>query len=206
MPNNDIHIKYQTVIQEPRTGFYGSLTRTIAKHPLLSGAAAGLLVVAYAAIRSTKGVLNEPTIAAILGLIVIAVWTTLFFVMRSFFERQSFQTTDLDREIILTDTEFIWKQSGQTLQIIHQPTIKILADTVPPALLTDRMGRDTPTPVWLIIHGDDGEFVLKTRITAQEASRYPTVADALTLTVAEELSVNFASPLLMIVREQNDTP
>lgn len=203
MPDTNIHIKYQTSIQEPRPGFYGTLTRTIARHPLLSGAAAGLLVVAYAAIRSSKGVLNEPGFAAILGLIVITVWTVLFFVMRAFFERQSFQTTDLTREIIFTDELFTWKESGQIIQTIHQPTLKILSEPVPPALLTNRMGRDTPTPVWLVIHGTDGEFVLKTRITAQEANQYPTIENALAPTATEELAVNFASPLLMIVREQN---
>ncbi len=206
----DIHIKYTTSIEEPRPGIYGTITRFMGKHPLLSGFVAGLAVVLYAALSSAKGVLNEPEIATILGLIVIFVWTTLFFVMRAFFKRQSFQTTPLNREIILTDTEFTWKESGQILKTIHKPTLSILAEPVPPALLTTRTGRDTPTLVWLFIHDPtqpetdtNTQFTLQTRITAQEAATYPTTEGAITRPNDEELPINFASPLLMIIRQEN---
>ncbi len=201
----DIHITYPATIQQPHAGLYGKLLQNIAAHPILAGALAGLLVVAFAALRSSQGVLNEPAIAATLGTLVIVVWTVLFFLMRPFFQRQSFKTVEVTREIILTDDLFTRKESNHTLQTIPQPTLQLFTQPVPPTQLADRMGRDTPTPVWIVIQGpnDHEKFVLKTRITASEASQYPTADTALTQTKPhEELPINFASPLLMVIRKR----
>ncbi|MBA2661646.1 MAG: hypothetical protein H0U74_05085 [Bradymonadaceae bacterium] len=198
---SDVHISYRTIVQKPRTGPAGALLRQLSEHPLRMGLAGGAAVVAFAALRAHQGVVNEPVMALVFSLIVITTWTVLFYFMRPFFKLQTHYRQEVVREIVLSDDEFLWREDGQVVRALSKPRVSIFANSVPAEILSTGSKKDTPWPVWLVIAGEEGNFVVQTKVTAREASGFEPVEPALVAVTDEELPVNVASPLLMIARE-----
>lgn len=201
---SNLHIRYRTAVERPRTGPAGRLLRFLADHPVRAGLLCGGLVVAIAVVRASGGVANEPLFALVLSLIVVVTWTVLFYFMRPFFRQQTRVRVDVSREIVMTDDELMWKEDGQVRRVVPAPRVEAFSNPVPEAMLESPSQRDLPWPVWLVFTGGDEQIVVETRITAREASGYPPVdPDVLTRT-DETIPVQIASPLLMLVRRRRE--
>ncbi|QDG52620.1 hypothetical protein FIV42_18315 [Persicimonas caeni] len=191
----EVRIAYTTVLEEPRTGWLGEALRWMGKHPILAGLVGGLAAVLFAVARAFEGVRSAPFDALIISAIVVIVWMVLFYFLRGFFTRQALRTVEVRRDIEVTDEGFRWLQDDEELVKIEEPRFELFSTPVPDEKLDERK-RDQPWPVWLVVSGRDGRFVLESKITAGEASEYPKVDDEVLEATDEALPTGLASSLL----------
>ncbi|MFU8805128.1 MAG: hypothetical protein ACNA8W_15040 [Bradymonadaceae bacterium] len=198
---DDVHIKYRTVTRKDRTGPVGRLLSMVAEHPIRTGIIGGLVVVLIAGVRAQEGVLNAPILAIALSVIVIFTWTILFYFMRTFFRQQTYFDVEVVREILIQGENFLWQEHGRVLRALSEPRVDLFTNPVPEEMIAGKKKKDLPWPVWLVISGKEGRFIVETKVTAKEAAEYGQVDADVTAEVDEKLPVQVASPLLMLVRE-----
>jgi hypothetical protein len=196
----DITIIYRTISRKTRTGPVGRLLALISERPIVTGLVCGVAVVIIAALRAREGVRGEPLMAVMLSVIVIFTWTLLFYFMRSFFRQQTYFDVEVIREIQLKDDAFVWLEHDRVQRAFSNPKVEIFTNPVPEEMIEGKK-KDLPWPVWLVISGDEGRFVVETKVTAKEAAGYEAAPAAVMDGVDERLPVQVASPLLMLVRE-----
>lgn len=199
MSDEPIEIAYRTTIDEPRTGRIGSGLRWLGRHPLLGGLICGLAVVAIAVAVQPGGFATAPTIAAAISATVVLVWMVLFFLMRSFFEAQSYARFSVVRRLNIDDDRAVWTQQNEPLRSLENPRIQLYATAVPEGIGDDAKGRSGPTawPVWIVIDGDgDDPIVFETRDPASRARNYTEISDDLIEATDERLPRAIAAPLL----------
>jgi hypothetical protein len=200
---SDVQISYKTVVKKPRTGWAGNMLRWIGDHPLLAGLIGGLAAVGIAMARSFEGVRTAPVDAAIISTIVVVVWVVLFYFLRSFFARQAIAQVEVRRDLEASSEQFCWRQDDEVLAEIASPIFALFSTSVPEHMLEER-NVDQPWPVWLVVSGEGGRFVLETKITAGEASEYAEVADEEVAATDEVLPTGLASTLLSCANRATD--
>lgn len=196
MSDAPLEITYSTTTSVKRTGPVGRLLGWLGAHPLWGGLLCGLLVVLIAALRSPGGVRSEPLTAALLSAFVILAWSILFFVMRGFFEDQSYRHYGVIRRIVLGDGEALWEQDGEILRRIREPQIRLLASPMPEEV---RAGSGSQAwPVWILIEGVEEErpLVIETRDSAERAREYEELTQEIAENTDELLPRALIVPLL----------
>lgn len=201
-----INISYRTSVEVPRPGRIGALLRWLGDHPAHGGFVCGLAVVLIAAVYSFDGVAAQPEIAAILSLIVVFAWTVLFWLMRGFFEAQSFVRQAVLRRILVDDEQAVWYENDEPQRQFDNPRLQVLTNPVPEALDDgDTSGGDpTAWPVWIVIDTedtDDAPLVFETRDAAARARDYGEVPDTIIENTDERLPRAIASPMLQRAAE-----
>jgi hypothetical protein len=189
----DIQLAYKTIIEKPRTGPVARFLGLIGAHPALSGFIGGVCVVLIAMASAFGGVKNAPVAAMIISAIVVLVWTILVWLMGGFFARQAVAQIPVRRDIEAGDDEFRWLQDGEELARIAEPVYEIFSKPAPAEIADDQ--RDQPRPVWLVVSGEGGSFVLETKLTAAEALEYDEISGD-SLEVDETLPRSLASRIL----------
>lgn len=169
--DSPITIAYETSIKVRRTGPVGRLLGWIGTHPVVAGLICGVLVVATAAGQALEGVQTEPTVAAILALLVIGTWMVLFFVMRGFFLDQSYAHQPVLRELTITDDKATWLENKALHLEIVNPVLRVLSTDVPDEARVE--GSSVPWPIWVVIEDpeSDRSLVLETRDSALKAAQ-----------------------------------
>lgn len=198
---DEVKITYRTISRKTRTGPVGRLLALISERPIVTGLVCGLSVVIIAALRAYEGVLGEPLMALVLSVIVIFTWTLLFYFMRPFFKQQTYFDVEVIREIQLKEDAFVWLEHDRVQRAFSNPKVEIFTNPVPEEMIEGKKKKDLPWPVWLVISGEDGRFIVETKVTAKEAAEYAAAPAEITDGVDERLPVQVASPLLMVVRE-----
>lgn len=122
----DVQIAYNTVVEEPRTGWLGNLLRWMGNHPILAGLLGGLGAVGVAMARAFEGVRNAPFDALIISSIVVIVWMVLFYFLRGFFSRQAIRSVEFRRDIEVSDEGFRWTQEDDELVHITSPILSLI--------------------------------------------------------------------------------
>lgn len=160
-----------------------------------AGLAGGLGAVIVAMARAFEGVRKAPVDALTISAIVVIVWMVLFYFLRGFFQRQALRSVELRRDIEVSDAMFRWLQEGDELMSLEEPSFALYSTPVPDEMQSERK-RDQPWPVWLVVSGIGGRFVLESKITAGEASAYPKVDEEVIEATDEALPTGLASSLL----------
>lgn len=195
MSDAAVEISYSTTASVKRTGVVGRILGWLGAHPIWGGFLCGLLVVVIAGLRSPGGVISEPATAALLSAVVIGAWMGLFFMMRSFFEDQSYQHHQVLRRIVMDDEEARWEQDGAILRRVVRPQIKLFARPVP-----DDAGQDGDLqawPVWIVVTGEEQErLIIETRDSAERARRYEAVSEKIVDESDEQLPRALVVPLM----------
>jgi hypothetical protein len=172
-------------------------------HPVLAGLFGGASAVGIAMAWAFEGVRAAPIDAAIISAIVVVVWMVLFYFLRSFFARQAIRQIEVRRDLEASTQEFCWRQDGDVLEKVESPAFTLYSTPVPEHMLDER-NIDQPWPVWLVVSGEGGRFVLETKITAGEASAYEAVDDAVVAATDEVLPTGLASTLLSCANRATD--
>ncbi len=200
MPDSAIEISYRTTIDVRREGFVGNLLRWLADHPIWGGLICGVAVVGIAAARQPGGVAAEPVTAGVISLAVIIVWMVLFFLMRGFFEAQSFAARKVLRQIKIDDDEAVWVQDDKPTRRVDTPRLRILTNPVPETIRDQEDTTKTAWPVWIVIDNpddtDSDRLVFETREPAKRARSYTTVSSDVIENTDERLPRAIASPIL----------
>ena len=183
-------IRYRTLTERPRAGAYGSLMRAMSAHPLIAGLIGGLLAIGIALARGWKGASTLPEVAAIICLLVLAVWVGLFWMMRGFFGSQTREQVEVVRRLTYEDDVLVWHDGEAERARIERPVWRLLR--APHASGED----DKPACVYIIAAGAQQEFVLETRVLWSEASELASQE----CTPHEVLPAHVASPLLELAR------
>lgn len=203
-----LEIAYQTSVELKREGPVGRLLGWLSRHPLLGGLFCGLAAVAFAAFRATEGVMTEPLAATMISLVVIAAWMVLFFIMRRFFEDQSYFTQPVLRRLQIGLDEAVWLQNGSPRKKISSPRVRLLSTEVPESALKSSIPRkETPWPVWLVIDSplsspdEEGKteselLIFETRDSARKAAGYEKISPELIDAADERLPRAVLTPLL----------
>lgn len=202
-----IEFAYRTTVEERRTGRVGRFLAWLGEHPILGGLGCGLIVVAIAGLRAPQGVAAEPMTAAIISILVIGTWTVLFYLMRRFFDDQSYTQRSVLRQLIVTDEVAQWLQDKKPLVEIPNPRRRILTNPVPEGMgLEEEDSKKDPTawPVWIVLEsrdkdgGESGEerLVFETRDSARRARDYDAVTPEIMDATNERLPRALTAPLL----------
>lgn len=200
MFDEPVEIKYRTTVDERRTGPVGSVLCWLADHPIWGGLICGAGVVAVAGLRRPAGVRAEPVVAGLISLAVVIVWMILFFLMRNFFDAQSYRTRDVVRQLVVDNHQARWLEDDEPLRQLQDPTLRLAANPVPDGIVDESRGtRDaTAWPIWIVIEGDDDRLVFETRDAAVRAADYDEITDELIEETDERLPRAIASPLLQV--------
>ncbi len=198
---SDAHISYTTVIEQPRTGAFGALMRWMSAHPLLAGLIGGILAVLLAMSQAFEGVQTAPTDALIISAIVVVVWVVLFFFLRGFFASQAVSRLEVRRDIDADEASFSWLENGQALVDVDQPSYELFSIALPEDLQGEHHA-DKAWPVWLVVTGEGGQFVMETKVTVGEARNYEAITDELLESTDETLPTGLASSLLNLAERQ----
>ncbi len=199
MTYDPIDIIYRTLTTRERLGPYGWFARQVAAHPIRTGFLGGLTAIAIALIRGWEGARTMPEAAFILCLLVLVVWTVLFFFMRSFFESQTQERLEVVRRIQLDpDNGFVWSQGSTILCEESKPLWRLCRA---PEEQNTPDNDEKPWLVWLVMTSEDDPaarldkkviFTLETKLMWKEARGYPIEHH----TSDEKLPTHVASPLL----------
>ncbi len=200
---SDVQVSYKTVVEKPRTGWLGKSLRWMGNHPILAGFVGGTGAVLVAMARAFEGVRAAPMDALIISAIVVIVWIVLFYFLRGFFSRQAIRIAEVRRDIEVSPEQFRWLQDDEELQRIGAPSFSLKTTALPEEMRSERKA-DQPWPVWLIVQGEGGRFVLESKITAKEASAYEEIDEATIEATDEALPTGLASPLLSCAERLTD--
>ena len=167
-----VDLTYRTSQLVPRDDLFGRVTRWMGHHPIVAGIIGGLVVVAIAALSAPEGVATAPIDALILSGIVVTVWAVLFFFMRSFFARQGDEEVSEAQHIEADAESFVWETNGERRLELAEPTYRLVQPPGSDLEVTPKT-RERPAEVWLIVEGEEGRFVVETKVTKGEAAAYP---------------------------------
>lgn len=186
------HIKYRTQTIRPRQGPLGALARAVSAHPVRAGLIGGSSAVAIAFFWSFKGATTDPILTLILGAIVVAAWTFLFWLMRGFFAQQTTMRVDVIRTLGLDEDTLTWTEQGEHVRTVHVKDMTLW-----------RKHEDSSagvTPALWVAKGEHEQFVLETRLTQDEGQHLPVAAMELVEAIDEQLPTHVVSPLLQRAR------
>lgn len=192
-------ISYRTQKIIPRPGILGDLLRAIARRPMLAGFFMGLIGNAIALLRSPGVLQSAPVEAAVLGLAVLLMTTILVSRMGNFFLSLSNLELGVVRAITYDGSLVQWIEGEQVLKAMQDPTLELLARSVPEDVANDPRALAQPWDVWLRFRHDDTGFVIATRLLASEALDLPHTDIE---TADETLPPHVLAPLLLIARHQ----
>jgi hypothetical protein len=171
-----VDLNYRTSRLVPRDDLFGTVARSMGHHPIVAGIIGGLVVVAIAALSALEGVATAPIDALILSGIVVTVWAVLFFFMRDFFARQADEEISEAQHIEADAESFVWETNGEAQLELAEPTYRLVQPPGSDLEVTPKT-RDRAAEVWLIVEGDEGRFVLETKVTKGEAAGYPALEE-----------------------------
>ena len=182
------HIKYRTQAIRPREGALGALARGLADHPVRAGLIGGVVAVTIAFFWSFKGATTDLALTAILGAVVVAVWTLLFWLMRGFFAQQTTLRVDVIRTLSLEGGVLTWTEQGQHVRTVEVERLSLWRKP------TDSQAGVTHA-LW-VASGSDNQFVLETRLSKQEGEQLPVAQGDLLEHIDEQLPTHVVSALL----------
>jgi len=189
-----IEISYQKSRRVVREDWYGRVMRWIGEHAISTGMLGGLAVVGVAAASAPGGIAAAPLEAGLLSLMVVLAWTALFYLMRDFFARQSFQEVD-DRYHLQADAErFELTKNDTTVVAFDAPSYEIY---LPPGVSPSDDRPQNATEVWLAVRGEENVYIIETKVTAEEAGQYPR-PEGLGEEANDELPIHLSSGLLQL--------
>ena len=191
-------IVYRTLAERERQGLLGALSRTIASRPIASGLVGGLSAVGIAFARAHEGALRMPIVAALISAAVVAVWIGLFWLMRRSIGSMATHEVEVVRALQWSEDELTWREGEAVLRHVRDPRWSLVRAPGEPR---GRDARDTAWPVFLIVdedeHRDHPNFVLESRMSWDEAVRYPIEQPS---SVDEKLPPHVATKLLSLAR------
>ena len=152
-----------------REDWFGDLAAWIGAHPIWGGVIGGLCVVVIAVAVVPGAVASAPLEVAVLSAMVVAVWTVLFYLMRDFFGRMGEAEIEEAYRFQVDEEGFEWRRGDQVLVEMTEPSWELYAVRA----VDEEEKRDAAVSVYLVVRGDGEEFVLETKVTAEEASGYP---------------------------------
>lgn len=197
-----VEMAYRTTVEVSRSGPVGKALGWLGKHPVAGGLICGVGAVVIAGLRVPEGVAAEPVTAGVISALVVGTWVILFFLMRGFFEAQSFAKVNVLRKVLVDDEKATWLQNDETLKEIAKPQLKILTTPVPKGIGNEKEGSKNATawPIWLVLESaeenDDERIIFETRDPASRARDYEEVPKEIIDGTDERLPRAIALPLL----------
>lgn len=204
--SNQKSIEYIAVEEFPRAGKLADGMRWMTEHPALAGTVFGILAVMIAAANAYKGVMNAPGIALVISAIAVGTWIVFFYMARPLLTQLSVREEDFAREIVFDASHFQWIERNEPKIDIDAPEYELFGSEVTEDEV-DSSKRHRPVAAWLLVEGGEQRFILETRLTKEEAYRYPTPPNDIVENVDEHLPTGLVSELLgMAGRKLEDEP